>query len=507
MQSDRTRRCDVISPENLLAESGEEAASAPADPRWVQACLDSDDLKTDSLPLPGQPAPLTVVYLATMVNRERLVSEVYEPLQRCVPERDGHNGLESLLPPSKRTTDGHMILKQILDGHVALFAPESEEAILLPIPADKHRSIAEATTEVQLIGPKAAFTEHLDTNLNQLRTRLPTPRLRIREQRVGRLSNTRVVVAYLDGISNPDLGPSLCEAISRVDIDFVRGSNDLEVILVSRSLTPFPLAQRTERPDRVASALADGRAAIFVDGTPFPVLVPSTLNDLMADGEAFLGGSLTRTFVRLIRIIGLTLAVLTPALYTAFLMVNPRIVPPQILLTVAATREGIPYSVLFEALLMILVLDLVTEATLSAPSPIGQTLTIAGSLIVGQAAVQARLASQLMVIVLALTSLGSMLTLNVPLSYAIRISRYLFTVLGSIIGTLGITLGVITLLVHLASLKSWGVPYLGPFGPARLRDLRLYGAISAPKSKQTHRPETYHPADQNRAPAGGKRPS
>lgn len=360
---------------------------------------------------------------------------------------------------------------------------------------------------MQLLGPKAAFNEHLDTALTLLRRALPTPRLRIKEQKVGRLSQTRVAVAYLDGIANPDLGPSLCEAIGKIDVDLIRGSTDIETILVGRSLTPFPLAQRTERPDKVAAALSDGRAAIFVDGTPFPLLLPTTLNELFSDGEAFLGGSISRTFVRLVRIIGLTAAVLTPAIYTAFLMVNPRIVPPQILLTVAATREGIPYSVLLEALMMILVLDLVTETTLSAPSPIGQTLTIAGSLIIGQAAVQARLASQLMVIVLALTSVGSMLSVNMPVSYATRLFRYVFIVLGGVLGTLGITLGAITLLIHLASLKSWGVPYLTPFGPTRLRDLTQYGLISAPKNEQTHRPDSYRPANSRRAPAGGKRPS
>lgn len=398
-------------------------------------------------------------------------------------------------------------MEQILRGHVALFQPGRPDAVLISVPSDRQRAISEATTEVQLLGPKAAFNEQLDTALTLLRRALPTPRLRIKEQKVGRLSQTRVAVAYLDGIANPDLGPSLCEAIGKIDVDLIRGSNDIETILVGRSLTPFPLAQRTERPDKVAAALSDGRAAIFVDGTPFPLLLPTTLNELFSDGEAFLGGSISRTFVRLVRIIGLTAAVLTPAIYTAFLMVNPRIVPPQILLTVAATREGIPYSVLLEALMMILVLDLVTETTLSAPSPIGQTLTIAGSLIIGQAAVQARLASQLMVIVLALTSVGSMLSVNMPVSYAIRLFRYFFIVLGGVLGTLGITLGAITLLIHLASLKSWGVPYLTPFGPTRLRDLKLYGLISAPKNEQTHRPDSYRPANSRRAPAGGKRPS
>jgi hypothetical protein len=285
----------------------------------------------------------------------------------------------------------------------------------------------------------------------------------------------------------------------------VRGSNDIQELLIGRSLTPFPLAQKTERPDLVAEGIANGRAAVIVNGTPFALLVPTTLNDLIRNHESFLGGAVATVFVRWVRMAGLILAALTPGLYAALLGVNPQIVPPQVLSTVAATREGIPYSVLFETLMLLIVLDLVSEAALQAPTSLGQTLTMAGSLIIGQAAVQARLASQMMIIVLALTSIGTLLALNLPLTYPVRIWRYPLVILGGTLGLYGLVLGVIATLTHLASIKSWGVPYLAPLGPVQWQDLRLFGLLSATKGNRTLRPQMYDPKNDRRAPPGGRR--
>src|SRR5690606_2362706 len=189
------------------------------------------------------------------------------------------------------------------------------------------------------------------------------------------------------------------------------------------AMTPFPLGERTERTDRVVTSLVEGRVAVVVDGTPFTLVLPTTLPELQRDAEVFIPGSLGSTFVRMLRMAGLMLGTLAPAAYVSLLGVSPEVLPPDLVVNVAVSRAGVPYSVLFEMLLFNFVLDVVIEATQQAPSPIAQPLTIVGSLIVGQAAVQAQLASQLVVVVLAITAIGTLLAVNLPFSYAVRIIK------------------------------------------------------------------------------------
>lgn len=476
--------------------------------RWVLDTLDSDDLRVDRLLCCQGQLPIAAVYLETLVDQKRLVAEILEPLEwtgadptaDSAPERDRRRRLGH----ARRSRKRKEILEKLLMGHVALFAPGQADAYLVPAPLQTSRDVSEATTEVQLLGPKAAFTEELPINLQLVRRRLHSPDVRVKLYRLGRRSRTGVALVYMDGIANAEFVQKITRALTRIDVDFIRGSNDISELIFGRSLTPFPLSQRTERPDRVVEALADGRIAVLVDGTPFPLLVPTTLHELQRDGEAFLGGSLISTGVRWLRNAGILTALITPALYAAILGVDPNLLPPDILLAVAATREGIPYPVLFETLVFVLLGDLVAEAIQQSPAPIGQTLTIVGSLIVGQAAVQARLASQLMVIVLALTSMGTLLSVNLPLIYAMRASKYPIIILGGVLGIFGVTLGIVALTVHLASLKSFGVPYLSPMGPVRWTDLLQYTAMARAKGARTVRPQTFRPEDDVRAPRGGK---
>jgi len=288
------------------------------------------------------------------------------------------------------------------------------------------------------------------------------------------------------------------EGLKSLDIDWVDDASVLSELLFGRTLTPFPLGQLTERPVRVARALMNGRVAVLVDGSPFALIVPTTLVELQKDSEGFLQGPLNRLFARFLRAAGTLLAVLGPATYAALLAVNPQILPTPLAVTVAVTREGVPYPVLGEILVLLLLQDLVQQAAMQAPGPLGQTLTIVGSLIIGQAAVTARLASSLVIIVLAGTAIGSLIIVNFPLSFAIRIWKYPITVLAGFLGAFGLVAGFASLLVHLASLQSAGVPYLKPFAPLNWYDLVHYSVVAPSRQAIERRPQTWRAADTRR---------
>lgn len=472
--------------------------------QWLCDTIASDDLETVEVRSRFGLPPVTAVYLRSLVDRERFSEEVLEPLERADAGRGGAADRRERLEHALRTDDRALILNKVLTGHVALYCQGRRQAYLVSTELDRVREVSEPSTEVQLLGPKDAFTESATTNLNLIRRRLRTPALRVKKRTLGRLSQTEVILLYLEGMAPPDLPRRILDGMSRIDVDFVRGSNDINEILLGRSLTPFPLAQRTERPDRVASALSEGRVAVMVDGSPFVLLTPVTLTEFQRDGEINLEGALSTVFVRWLRYIGITIAILTPGLYAGLLGVDLQVLPPDVLLAAAATREGVPYPILLEIILFLLVLDVVYEASVQSPSPIGQTLTIVGSLIIGQAAVQARLASQLLVIVIAVTAIGSLLTMNAALSYAARIVKYPITLLAGAFGLFGLTLGVVALVIHLASLKSAGVPYLAPIGPAKWQDLATYTLLSRGKGNRRTRPLIYGPQDPVRAAPEGK---
>jgi hypothetical protein len=453
----------------------------------LAARLGSDDLRVLALPpVPGAP-PLEVAYLETSVDPKRLVEEVLAPLRQ-----DG-TPWPARLPSGRWASDPRQILEGLAEGQVAVAPREGGPALLVDAEKKASRPVEQPSTETVLIGPKLAFTEDLMMSLGILRRLLPTDRLRVRTVRVGTLARRKVAVVYLAGIAGMRNVRAVIDALAGVQVDVVRSPEDLAQLILGRreQWTFFPLAQQTERPDIVTEGLAVGRVAVLMEGAPFALLLPATLVNLQQMGETMMGPPAVAFFIRWLRFLGTATSVITPAVYALIMGVNPRLLPPDTLLQFSASREGIPYSALLETLVMMVMLDVVIEASQQAPSKIGQTLTIVGGIIIGQVAVQARLVSQLMVIVLAVTAIGSLLSANLSLGYALRIVKYPLTILGGVLGVFGLMFGVMALIAHLASLRSLGTPYLAPFAPMGARALRLYAALSAPRFARRTRPGTY----------------
>ncbi|HLS89072.1 MAG TPA: spore germination protein, partial [Sphingobacteriaceae bacterium] len=343
--------------------------------RFLQTTLDSDDFHVDELP--GQPGelPLTAVYLKPLVETDRIIQDVYQPLYEG-SMAFAATGRKSTMPVDRRvwlehgrpSRDPQEIVKNILAGAVVLLAQGKDDAYIVREMSMPTRQVGEPTTEVALLAPKEGFVESAEVNLALIRRRLATDKLRVKNFQVGRISKTRVCVLYLDGLTDPSMVRKICQGIQHIDVDFVRGANDIEEILVGAAMTPFPLGERTERTDRVVTSLVEGRVAVVVDGTPFTLVLPTTLPELQRDAEVFIPGSLGSTFVRMLRMAGLMLGTLAPAAYVSLLGVSPEVLPPDLVVNVAVSRAGVPYSVLFEMLLFNFVLDVVIEATQQAPS-------------------------------------------------------------------------------------------------------------------------------------------
>ena len=460
----------------------------------VAAALRSDDLKTHVLPLPR--GRLNIVYLGSLVDKKRLWSQFEEPLVT--------KGALFDLPGSKRLDTLDKVLKHLLLGW-AVALSGAGVPVGLPLMGLQQRQVAEPTTEKEVIGPKEALVEDLETSIGLVRNRLRDSALRVSIFVVGRRSQTQVALVHLEGVASREIVAKAASGLRSLDVDFVRNAGEVAELLYGRSLTVFPLVEQTERSDRIADGLALGRVGLIVEGSPFALLVPATFMEFLKDQESALPGPAISLYVRTLRLGGLVLSAAMPGIYVAVLSSDPQILPLPLALTLTTVRFGVPYPVATEAIIMLLLVDILAEATSQAAGSVGNTLAIVGTLIIGQMMVQAHLASSLLMIVVSASVLGTYLTIKFPFSYGLRIWKYLLVVLAAVAGVGGWFTGFLLLLVHLASLKSAGVPYLSPLGPMRPYDLAHYALVQPTRGNETLRPRMFRPEQRVRQGRRGRK--
>jgi spore germination protein KA len=314
-------------------------------------------------------------------------------------------------------------------------------------------------------GPQEGFTENIVTNTGLLRRRLRTPDLLFERVVVGRRSRTNVLVAYMLGLTNPALLDEARRRLSGIDIDMLEGSGTLEQLLEDSPRGFFPTIQDTQRPDRAAAALAEGRLVFFVDGSPFALIAPVGFANFLHSPEDYYIKWPFGSILRFIRICGLLATLLLPATYIAIANFHQEMIPSSLLLAIAASRENVPFPAQFEVMMMEIAFEVIREGSLRIPTVLGQTVGIVGALILGQAAVMANIVSPILVIVVATTALGSFTIPNYGLSLPVRFGRFLFIGLAGTFGLYGIAAGLFLVSAQAASLRSFGVPYLAPSGP------------------------------------------
>ena len=328
----------------------------------------------------------------------------------------------------------------------------------------------QAETEVVVQGPKDAFTELMSVNVVLTRRRIRDTRLKVKRKKVGRRSKTDVALLYMEDLVRPELLQKIERQVDRLDLDHLPDSGYAEQLLEKRQYSPFPQLQMTERPDKTSSALLEGRVALLPDNTPYAILLPATLNTFFQAAEDYYDRWEIMSFIRLIRFVAAFLTVTLPGLYIAFAVYHPELLPTALALKVAATRETIPFSVIGEVLIMEIAFELLREGGIRLPSPVSSTIGIVGGIIIGSAAVDAGIVSPTVVIVSALTGICSFVIPNVSIVSGLRISKYVVIFFAAVFGLFGVWAALLLLLAHLASLTSYGIPYLYPFCSSSVND-------------------------------------
>jgi spore germination protein KA len=377
-----------------------------------------------------------------------------------------------LLSDVKQVSDKAGLLDCIAGGKCGIIVDGSSEAFVCDVRGFEKRGVEEPQSEVVIRGPREGFTEVLRTNTSLLRRRIRDPRLWIKEFTVGRVSRTQVAIAYIKGIANDKVVQEARDRITRIDVDSIQESGELEEYLEDAPLSPFPTILRTERPDRVTGALFEGRIAILTDGTPFVLIAPVTFLMFLTSPEDYYERYFIASAVRLLRWASFLIALLLPALYVSVTTFHQEMLPTPLVLAIAAQREGVPFPAVFEALLMEVAFEILREAAVRLPKIYGPAISIVGVLILGEAAVRAGLVSSAMIIVVALTAIASFVTPIFSLSIAVRLLRFPMILLAGTLGLFGVVFGFSVVVIHVSSLRSFGVPFLEPIAPVIVSDLK-----------------------------------
>ncbi|MBS4205465.1 spore germination protein [Lederbergia citrea] len=363
-------------------------------------------------------------------------------------------------------------LQAILDGHVLLLVNGDHRMIEFPFSSFEKRAIEDAPNETVIRGPREAFIEDLGVNLTLLRRNLKTKKFKTELMEIGAETKTKIIIAYLHGVCEQQLVDEVKMRISQIKIDGVLGSNYIEEYIQDNPYSPFPQIQYTERPDTVSSSLLEGRVAIIVDGTPIVLLAPTTLFSLLQSPEDYFQRFIAGTWIRWIRYLFAFISLLLPSFYIAITTFHPELIPPDLLITIAASREVVPFPAFIEAFIIEVAFEALREAAVRVPKIIGQAVSIIGALIIGTAAVEAGIVSSLMVIIVAVTGISSFLIPQYDLGLAFRLLRFPIMFLAGGFGIFGIVCGMIFLYLHLINLQSFGTPYLSPVAPLDAKKLR-----------------------------------
>lgn len=443
--------------------------------RIARLCRGCDDILLREMRLGNPGIDCLLVYIETAVSNMMLADSVLGKLLNCLWEMDEggisrameENGLG--IADVKEFSELEAALDAMLAGNAVLFLDGYEKALKIGSKGYPGLGVSKAESEKVLRGSHEAFGESVKLNTALIRKRIRTTGLKVEEYFVGVRSNTVTALVYLEDLVRPGLPVRVREELQAFSIDAVQDSGFIEQLAGRFSWSPFPKFQVTERPDRAAAAVLEGRMVLLCDNSPAALLLPTTLNSLMQTGDDYYGSFEIASFLRVIRYLSLALAFSLPGLYLAVTGFHPQLLPAALSLSLAQARSGVPFPGIVEVLFLEISFELLREAGLRMPGPIGGTIGIVGGLIVGQAAVSANLVSPVVVVVAAMTALGSFSIPNEELSEAMRLLKYGMILLCGYFGLYGFVFGWILLLVHLSRLKSFEIPYLMPFA-ARSED-------------------------------------
>ncbi|MDU7338503.1 MAG: spore germination protein [Clostridium sp.] len=437
----------------------------------------SKDLSIQKMNLPGGVgnARICLVFLCSLADKEktREMSIEIDRLSRSIKgignRMDSYFEMLQNTPLSGSTvTVGEKpedMLQEILEGHTVILFDGLSSFLSYNTYGPKGRSIEEPTSQTVIRGPKEGFTEQIESNLSQIRRRIRNKALRVESFKLGSVTKTNVALLYIETIAKESTIREARKRLNQIEIDSILESEYIEEMIRDNPGSLFPTIYNTERPDAVSASLLEGKIAILVDGTPYVLTAPTTFFEFFISSEDHYHHPAEAALFRFVRILSMILTVLVPGSYIALTTFDQELIPTPLLLNIAAQREGVPLPTFIEAILMEITFEVLREAGIRMPRAIGPAISIVGALVLGQAAVQAGFVSAAMVIVVSITAIASFCIPNTSMADTLRIIRFIFMMFAGFMGLYGIFICLIGLVLHLCSLKSFGVPYMAPLAP------------------------------------------
>jgi spore germination protein KA len=497
----------------LEERAGKEPLSASLDANleFVRSVLgDCADVVTRTFSIRhAEERKAAIIYIDELTNKQIHHNYVIRPLvsEQVDPKKDlWQAATENVVQAgeTKPAEDQSAVIDGILTGDTVLFIDGYARALVIGTKGWAARSVSETRAEAVIRGPREGLNETLSFNWALIRRRLKDPDLRIKNFTVGDRTKTLVSMIYIEGVTHPDTIQEIESRIKDIQIDGVLETGYIEEMIQDQIWTPFPLVQNTERPDSVVGHLLEGKVAILVDGTPHALIAPAIFSQFYASSEDYYERYMVATFLRFIRLIGLVIALMLPSLYIAFVSFHPEMLPSKLAVAMAAGRATVPFTPLLEAMLMEISVEILREASIRLPGPIGPTIGIVGGLVIGNAAVSAGLVSPAIVIVVGLTTISSYANPNYNAAISVRLLRFPLMILAGMFGLYGITLGIMILLLHLVQLRSFGVPYMAPIAPFNWKDFKDT-LLRVPWKWMDPRPTIFRSPDMERKKGEGVR--
>lgn len=414
------------------------------------------------------PIDAYLIYMETLVDKNIINESILKPLMIYADESffPKHNLPEYL--SQKYLTIGDIsiedkdenIIKAINDGKSVLFLAGYEAAIILNTKGGEFRSITDPQNESSVRGTREGFIENLETNIGIIKRKIPDKNLKIKNFRIGKRSETNVSLIFIEDIAKTEIVEELERRLHLIDVDYITGIGEIEQYIEEYPYSPFPQFFSTERPDIIVSSLMEGQIVLFSDGTPFALVVPSIMTQFFQAVEDYYQRTLVSSFVRILRVIATIVVILLPSTYLTLISYNVELIPIKFLTPIVQSRQGIALSPLLEIVSMELIIEFLREGGLRLPPKIAGTLSIVGGIIIGNAAIDSNLASPSTLLIVGISTVASFTIPNYEMAVSIRFLRFPMLLLADSLGFLGIATGSFLILMHIFSIKNFGVDYL-----------------------------------------------
>ncbi|MDQ1146622.1 spore germination protein KA [Bacillus sp. SORGH_AS 510] len=424
----------------------------------------NQDINTRGFIIGGLGKKASIVFLAPIVDTLHIEKSIVAPL---LTNTDSNKEIESIIinQSTRKIFTFKEVLSEINRGNTILFIDNYTTAFAMDTVQIKARNIEKAENEVILKGPKEGFTENVFDNISLIRKKFKTESLINESVTVSKKNNSEVFILYLDDVVNPDLLEKVKKRLQSFEVDVIQNLGILEQYIEDKEGSLFPTTLYTEKPDRAASFIQDGYIVLLMDSSPASLVVPATFWAFFHTPDEHYLRFLFGNFTRALRGMAIFIALFTSAIYISITNYHAQMIPPDLLLAISSTRERVPFPAFIEILIMEIAFELIREAGLRVPNPIGPTIGIVGALILGQAAVEANVISPLVIIVVALSGLSSFAVSDISFNFAIRIIRFIFIIAAGVLGIYGMVIVFVMGLSYMVSIRSFGVPYLAPMTP------------------------------------------